>query len=96
MRAEVQVSGDWDCPALIFRFGLPQTDHLNHGILHTMVVVDPVDNDFFNLALGGKVAHLGCLSEYATQKTSSWHASGTYKSQRASNLNTVRQVTADN
>ena len=54
MRAGVQVSGDWDCPELIFRFGLPQTSHPNHSILHTIVTFDHVDNNLFKPAWGEK------------------------------------------
>ena len=56
VRARVYVSDNRDSSTLIFQFGIPRTSHSNHDILHTMVAIDHIDNNFFNTALGDEVA----------------------------------------
>jgi len=52
----VQVSDNRDSPALIFQVDIPWTGHPNHGVSHAAVTVDHVSDNFFQSALGDKVA----------------------------------------
>ena len=58
VRDGARVSDNRDGSTLILRFGFSRTDHLDNDISHAMIVVNHIDDNLINLALGDKVARI--------------------------------------